>query len=230
MGLNRSSLFFTFIEGTKTGVTSQIAAKMCLDAVVEAVLGSFEPQELFSRKAKPRRFKGGELVKAGFREANRVVYDYGAKMLSGAKISATGVSAAFDGTHFAIGRTGDYDCFLWRDERLLRFYEIRQDHSAQHLLERLLGSNKKVRVDLASVGVNEGDIIVLCTFQANAAWEANIAEFLLDGSSAADTAEFAAKEGARTQEIVADALEKNLFAAVFEVHEPLILLEDVVLG
>ena len=162
LGLNiaPAPVLFSFIEGPRDALTSRIAVKLAMDAITTAAV------ELQCSEAQGRAARSKELIEAGFREANRAVYQYGAKMLSGGKVTATGIAFAFDGRQISVGRTGVYEAFLWRNGRLIRFYENcagQRTVEARELLGRMIGAGKQILVDIASVKLEVGDIVVVTT-------------------------------------------------------------------
>lgn len=146
-------LFFAFIEGTKLSVTSQIAVKMSLDAMCSSAMDA------------PAEARSSHLIQSGFRSANKSVYGYGAKMLSAARIAATGFCGCFDGERFCLGRAGDYEGYLVRSGRVNRVYQPgsadEKALAAGQALGRIIGANKQIAVDLASVKVEQGDLLVV---------------------------------------------------------------------
>lgn len=186
------SLVFCFVEGTRGSVTSQIAVKMGIDAMRDRSLQRSE--------------SAAEIVQGGFREANRRVYDYGAKMLAGAKIAARGFLLGFDGKQISVGRTGDYESFLLRDERLMRFYVPGRMRTGGDMA-RFLGSGKQIMVDLANVAPLPGDWVVLTSLPWSVEFEEIVRDVLLRGE---DTEDVCAEIGFRSLGLFRGQLEENI--------------------
>ena len=230
LGLKRGPVLFSFIEGHGGGVTSQIAVKMSLDAIVERAMRLQAEIE-----AAGGALSATEIVQAGLKEANRRVYEYGSKMLSGAKITATGIAASFDGDKFSIGRTGDFECFLWRRGQMVRFFEkTAAQVSAGEALERLIGANKQLLVDLATVRVQPGDSIIVTTFGAPDAAARMIAKEMQFETNGDTICHAVVSEAVRLfagkSYGVECPFERNVLAAAFLIEEPPIVLdlEDVI--
>lgn len=159
LGTRPSPVFFSALEGVSTNIRSQIAVKMALDAMISEAPARFEAGE------RPDQSLALEIVRDVFREANSKVYEYSHRMGSGGQISAKGIVAVFDGNRVSIGQAGDYESYLWRGGKIVPFYERKDNVTLARggVLERFIGANTKILVDLATVAVRKGDIIVITT-------------------------------------------------------------------
>ena len=156
LGLAPSPLLFACFQGGRSGIGAQIAVRMGIDKVVETALSSSSSDK--SQLAL-------DIVRSVFSDVNREVYQYGHRMAAGGQISACGLIAVYDGAKISIGRVGNFACYLLRGETLSRFYESDPRTESGGVLDRFIGANSKVLVDLASVSVEEDDVIVLSTFE-----------------------------------------------------------------
>ena len=173
------------LEGVHASLGSHIAVKMARDALVEEALAAAErPPEA-----------GGialEVVRSVFREVNAKVYDYGHRMAAGGQVSAKALIASCDGQRVSIGQAGEYESFLRRGEKLMPFFdrsgaaEVKQQRGG--VLERFIGANSKILVDLASVAVREGDLIIVTSLAPDTGAQQVIEKALRQTSSAGEAA------------------------------------------
>ena len=172
------------IEGVHASLGSHIAVKMARDALMgEAV-------DAVSRPADPATGVALEVIRGVFREVNAKVYDYGHRMAAGGQVSAKGLIAVCDGERVSIGQAGEYESFLQRGGKIMPFFdrsgaaEIKK-HGG--VLDRFIGANAKILVDLASVAVREGDFVIVTTLAPGTGAQ-QIIEKALRQSSSADEA------------------------------------------
>lgn len=156
-----SPLFFALIEGEKGSISSQIAVKISLTAMTNAV-GALGGESAPAKGLVKEYPASAEIVRIAMRDANKEVYDYAHRMFVGGKVAATGVVGAYDGSKVSIGKVGNYECILIRQGRLLPFFEnAEKNEDRSGMLERFIGANAQILVDLASAAVEQGDIIAV---------------------------------------------------------------------
>jgi len=164
-----SPLVVGCFEGGKAGIGSQIAVRMSREACVRVAL-ECQSQE------------GLDIVRNVLSEANQQVYQYGHRMAAGGQIAARGVVGVFDGDKMYLGQVGSFGHYLWRNNALHPFYEPAKDEQ-EGVLTRFIGANAKVLVDLASVNLKNGDLVISTTLAAGAELEATIKELLQEQKS-----------------------------------------------
>lgn len=154
LGLRPGPVVWLFVEGAEGSISSQIAVQLAYEAMVEGVLGVLK-DEL------PASVSAIDIVQEAFRLSNQRVYQYAHRMLSGGKLSARGLIAAYDGKRVSVGQVGSFEAVLYRDGKLLRFHEPSTPHGEQQagMLDRFIGANAQILVDLASVRVRDTDIV-----------------------------------------------------------------------
>lgn len=158
LGLKPSPVLAGVFEGVTVGLGSQIAVTMARDGVITegpAAAASFAGTET----------EALEIVRSVFREANTRVYEYGHRMAAGGQVSAKGIVAVFDGERMSIGQAGECQSFLWRGGKLMPFFAESgtKERPSGGVLERFVGANAKILVDLATVKVRDGDVLVVTT-------------------------------------------------------------------
>ena len=220
LGIENGPVLVCFAEGIKSGVTSQIGTKLAVDAILR------ETQQLFHGSTHP--LEAADYVKTGFREANRELYRYGTKMLSGGKIAVHGVVACFDGEKLSIGRTGEYESYLFRDGKIAQFFgkEISFVQPAGvATFERVLGASKQVLVDIASLKVEVGDKILVTTVGFSEHLLGILGEALEveDGGEdlVFDLLTPCTQSAIVRSEENEELLERNVLLALFEIEPPL---------
>lgn len=155
-----SPLLFASAVAAGGGITGKIAEKMAIDhAIEEAIAISSEPPGgTVDQRAQ-------EIVRSCFRRANRAVYDYAHQMGAGGSMGSSLVIAAIEARIgaeplFSVGRVGPFEGYLFRDGRCLPLFGERWG-AGEGTLTRFVGANAKILVDIASLELREGDLLVL---------------------------------------------------------------------
>ncbi len=166
LGIRPSPLIAFFVEAAQESISSQIAVKLSYEAIIEA---AFSVVDSGNTNGSTAEHPSLEIVQEAFKAANQRVYQYAHRMLSGGKVSAHALIVSFDGRRVTIGQVGSYESILWRDGRLLRFHETSEEvkENRAGMLERFIGANAQILVDLASVRVKDTDIIVVTSLPQN---------------------------------------------------------------
>lgn len=160
-GLRGRAVCTSIIESPAVGIASQIAVRLASEAVIEeAIRTEAELNDPVFGVQAP------DLVRAAFREANQRVFEYAKKMSGSEGLIASGLIGIYDGERFSLGQVGRYESFLYRNKCAYRlceapgFAERKEPQDAAWFI----GGNAKVLVDLASVPLEPGDLVVLSTF------------------------------------------------------------------
>lgn len=152
-------LLLALMQGGRAGIGSQIALRMSLETAVRGPLDQ--------ATSAAGNTEGGaqaiELVRTAFREANRTVYEYAHRMAQGGNVSATGLVGAYDGSKFGVGVVGDHLSLIIRQGRALSFLDQARNDSSERVgaLERFIGANAKILVELAATDLKLGDLVIL---------------------------------------------------------------------
>ena len=150
VGLMRdSALVGCIVEGATHSISGQIATTLTVDSVVRCLSPDpGTPQD------------AGQLIRDSFREANQVVYDYAHRMRAGAVLGASLLLWGIQGGKMVVGRSGRGEVFLLRAGAVTPLFEASvplESGRTEGVLERFIGANAKVLVDLATTSIFEGD-------------------------------------------------------------------------
>jgi len=113
-------------------------------------------------------------------QANKTVYEYSLRHPETTGMGTTLTTVLVREQLACIAHVGDSRAYLWRDEQLvlltndhsyveelLRMGHISSDeaenHPKRHLLTRAVGMDEQVEVDSQTIGLQPGDILILCT-------------------------------------------------------------------
>lgn len=144
-----AALVGCIVEGASRSISGQIAVTLTLDSVLRGLtLDGASDQEV------------GHLIREGFRESNQAVYDYAHRMRAGAAIGASLLLWGIHHGKMVIGRSGRGEVFLLRAGGVTPLFEASPHGDgarADGVLERFIGANAKVLVDLATTSISEGD-------------------------------------------------------------------------
>ena len=180
------------------------------------------------RAVEKLRAHAADIVRGAFRFANEEVYRYAHEMGAGSKLAAQGIVSVFDGRSICIGRVGNHESFLWRRGSILQVFEPekRSTESAGHL-ERFIGANAQILVDLATISVEDGDVLVVSSFNPSEQTSKD-AEAMLSTSGSLD---FAAKQLAIEtirKEPRRNGDGRNAVVSILKVGAGPIMLRDIV--
>ena len=225
-----SPFAFIAVESGRGGITSQIALQMSLTSAVEKAQQMAEgPRE------EEDSLSASNIVREVFREANQQVYHYAHRMAAAGQVGATGLICAYDGQRFAVARVGRYESYLWRGGELLRLHQPQAETESEPgagVLQRFIGANAQILVDLASVNLSEGDTVILSTIAWRDEFDAQ-ARMILREAKSLDTAaqnlaylasEFSFHRPSRTS----FTLQSNVLILLLHVGRPIIALTQMV--
>lgn len=147
LGLTPGPLLISALECTKESLTSRIAVRIGTDALVE-------------KSADEVTSNATTIVRQALKEANSRVYEYSHRMGAGGKMGASGLVAVFDGSSFTVGKVGAYLGYAWRSNEFVSLFKDERSEQSG-VLDRFLGANVQVLVDLATVPTQPGDICLI---------------------------------------------------------------------
>lgn len=227
LGLESAPVLLALVEGVGGGITGQIAAQLAIDAIVDRALEVVEESPAGEEETLVSR-----VIREAFKKANQEVYRYAHKMQAGGRVAADGFVAAFDGTHFSVARVGPFEGFVSRSGEVVELYERKSSSASAGTLDRFIGANAQILVDVATLNLRDGDMVILTTFPGDAGVTAVVEEVL----SASDNLESAAAElvfgilglsvGLKANPVY--QLERDLTAVLLHVGRPVISLKKVV--
>ncbi len=222
-------LVVSALEGIRGSITSQIAVQLSNTALEQTAIEVCEQATTESHEHP----LATEIVRRSLKRANEEVYRYAHKMQAGGKIAARGFLAAYDGARVTAACVGPFESFLLRGGTLSSLFDIRQSPNEKAgVLERFIGANSQLLVDLATVKVAKGDLFILTTFSPSEALREMVAETLEQNLSIADSAKRIGEMGTRLSLTRGDgtnsSLEKNTFVAIVRVEDLAISLTEIV--
>ena len=137
------------IEPVMGSLKAKIATSIALRAVVERAL-SYP-----FRSGLDKENYSVSLIKDLCKEANSRVYSYAQQMRAVTEVAARGFFVAFDGNRVTIASTGTMSHSLWRGQILEPLHPLDGPYEMSSL-----GASSKIRLEIASFDVWEGDVVV----------------------------------------------------------------------
>ncbi len=146
----------------REGIGSQVACKLSLEHFLDGVLNYFGEGGTKGDESSPPEVSL-QVLEAAFRDANSAVYDFGLKLAAGGRMSASLLGLVVEDAVVAAARVGRGSAFLLRGGELFPFFEgpgadRRVDDPALGLY---IGAQSLVSVELASVPLQSGDVLLL---------------------------------------------------------------------
>lgn len=171
--LQPSRVVFAGSSAVRDSVGSQVAYRMALDYFMQGVESCFTEKGLGADSLGPEELTV-KVVEDAFRLANSSVYSFGHKLSAGGRMAATLLGVVIDQGRLATGRVGFGSVYLLRQGQLYPFFETPEadvdrvgdanefpDDIASRKVS-FVGANALVDVELASVDLQEGDVV--CAF------------------------------------------------------------------
>ncbi|MCB0360166.1 MAG: hypothetical protein KDD44_11035 [Bdellovibrionales bacterium] len=154
LGTCPSPMVMAVVEGSRAGIGGQIAAAKAVEALREHSIESHEPLPL----------EAPEILRGLFRRANAEVFRYAESFAGDRRVSANMLALAYDGSRATIAQCSPCESYVWRGGTLERFHPIDEDgESGERLLARQLGAQSSIVVDLATIALVPGDLVIATT-------------------------------------------------------------------
>jgi hypothetical protein len=117
-----------------------------------------------------------------------------------------------------------FEAVLWRDRKLLRFYE----NTSNRLEDRSIGTNAEIPIDLASVRVKDSDVIILTSLLPNDKLLSLIEATLIGMTSIDNACTQLAQQIQSLPFIQNEYSHKNPLIFILQVGPPTIVLRNVI--
>ncbi len=222
-------LIVSALEGIRGSITSQIAVQLSNTALEETAIEVCEN----AASGEHDHPLATEIVRRSLKRANEEVYRYATKMQAGGKIAARGFLAAYDGGRLTAACVGAFESFLLRDGKLSSLFDIKQSPNEKAgVLERFIGANDQLLVDLATVRVQENDVFILTSFAPGDELTEVVKDILSQNAEElSSVSEAIVKKGAFLSAIREESgkssVEKNAFVAIVRVGKLAIPLTEM---
>ncbi|MCB0339245.1 MAG: protein phosphatase 2C domain-containing protein [Bdellovibrionales bacterium] len=155
-------------SAVRAGLGSQVACKLGLENFVKGVFQYYEgssnsnslnqvfQEEQLELLPPTENSVNLDILESAFRSANVSVYDFGHQLAAGGRLAASLLGVVVVDEFIAAGKVGDGSVYLFRNDEVMPFFQTsrEQTHSQEYI-----GMNSLVSVQLASVSVQEGDMI-----------------------------------------------------------------------
>lgn len=178
-------------EASKSGLGSQVAAKLALENFERSTLESFAAppsdsplkpvpaSQLTLNLGTPTGYSV-QVLEEAFRQANRGVYEFGHKLSAGGRLAASLLGFVVRDDSIAAGRVGSAGLLLIREGEVHSFFHGESESGPASVgRENLIGSNSLVNVELSSIPIQERDIVVLLPRALSGAEEGDLLNLLL---------------------------------------------------
>lgn len=153
------SLVFAGAYAARGGIGSQVASKLSLEHFISGVLDYFGDGASIEHPPRDQDISL-DILEAAFRNANSSVYNFGHRLAAGGRMAAAMLGLVIERKIIAAGRVGPSSAYLFRGGELFPFFESRDFGTDEASYERLLGAHSVVSVELASVPVQQDDVVL----------------------------------------------------------------------
>ncbi|RMG42087.1 MAG: hypothetical protein D6719_07240 [Candidatus Dadabacteria bacterium] len=163
------SLVVAGSSAIRESIGSQVACKLALEHFVDGVLNYFEGNFAVAVNGSHSLRHGVvreqetslQVLEMAFKRANSHVFDFGHKMAAGGRMSASLFGLVIEDNIIGAGRVGSGAAYLYRKGELYPFFESYASGSNNSGEQELVGLNPRITVELASVPVEESDLIFI---------------------------------------------------------------------
>ncbi len=145
----------------REGIGSQVASKLALEHFVVGVLKYFDSgkkYEALEGEESPTE-TSLQVLETAFRSANDAVFNFGTKLSAGGRMSASLIGLVIEGSILAAARAGGGCAYLSRTGEVFPFFEDTPKTGSDPALGYYIGAQSAVAVELASVAVQERDVV-----------------------------------------------------------------------
>jgi hypothetical protein len=143
----------------RDGLGSQVAVKLALEHFTQ---GAIEFLAQNATAVLPPDQLALEVIENSFRRANTAVYSFGHKLAAGGRMAAALQGLVIANRCIAAGRVGPGSAYLLRGQEIFPFFAISDEERQVPIQpERCVGAQSLVSVELASVELEPGDLIVM---------------------------------------------------------------------
>lgn len=141
------------IAGTSVvddGIKGQVACRLALEHFIEGVLDHYAQGK---KRAVPEE-DSVAILEAGFKRANRSVFDFSQKMLASGKLTSSLVGVVIEDDFVSVGRVGHGGVYVYRGGEVAPFLDPCGERP------QMLGADATVRVQLATLGLEGCDEVI----------------------------------------------------------------------
>ena len=105
---------------------------------------------------------GPKSLEEGFRNANRAVFDFGARLSAGGRLAASLIAVAVDRNEIALARAGRGGAYLFREGQIFPFFEEEVlAHPDDPVLGIYVGAQPKITVQTSAIPCGSRDTVLL---------------------------------------------------------------------
>jgi hypothetical protein len=140
------------------GIKGQVACRLALEHFVEGVLDYYGQ----GRKVGEAADNSVAILEAGFKRANRSVFDFSQKMLASGKLTSSLIGVVVEDDFVSVGRVGFGGIYVYRGGEVAPFL----DASGERPM--MLGADSSVQVQLATLGLEGGDEVIVVSRELSA--------------------------------------------------------------
>lgn len=140
------------------GIKAQVACRLALEHFVEGVLDFYSTAKNSLMPSDPTV----SILEAGFKRANRTVFDFSQKMLASGKLASSLIGVVLDGAAVSVGRVGVGGAYVYRGGEPAPFLDpiVKEP--------RMLGVESTVQVQLASLTLEPDDEVIVLSRELSA--------------------------------------------------------------
>lgn len=154
---NRTPGGFVFggAKAARDSLGGQVACRLSLDSFSDSVLEFFYLQS----SKNPDEFPL-QVLENAFRAANTSVYQFGHSMAAGGRMASSLIGMVIYKGSVAVGRVGSPEAYLVREGECFPFFEQSTGQNITPTKNNFIGCNSLVQVELSSIAVLPGDVLL----------------------------------------------------------------------
>lgn len=142
-------------KAVRKSIGSQVACRLSLEHFTEGILEHFETHAVNQSNTDASL----KALESAFRRANKSVYSFGHSLAAGGRMAAAFIGLVLRDNLIAAGRVAGGGAYLLRGSEVFPFFEQISDNVDYS--DDYLGAQSMVSVELASVPIEEGDMLTV---------------------------------------------------------------------
>lgn len=184
------SLVVAASTAIRESIGGQVACRLALEHFVDGVLNYFDDDAVNAGDANPdpNSTRSMRSLEIAFKNANSSVYNFGHKLAAGGRMGAALMGVVVVDRMLAAGRVGQSAAYLYRRGEVFPFFERRAfaenappgSAASPQPIAAAIGSQSTVAIELASVPIEEDDLLILLPRELTVDAESELADLCAD--------------------------------------------------
>ncbi len=164
-------------RAVRQSIGSQVACRLSIEHFTEGILEHYADKQA-QAPTSSREDSSLKALESAFKRANKSVYTFSHSLAAGGRLAAAFIGLVLQDDFIAAGRVAGGGAYLLRQGELFPFFETNFD--SDRSATEFLGSQSMVSVELASVGIEPEDILLVFSEELSPAEQTELLSLMND--------------------------------------------------